>query len=68
MKTSTDKPAPETAEQVRAAAEAWFRRQVETLRLSLGDAWPEHRDWIIDNLREEARQRLIARGWRPRNG
>lgn len=68
MTTREQQPATETAEQVRAKAEAWFRRQIETCRLALGTSWPEHKGWVTDYLRQEVRQRLIARGWRPRNG
>lgn len=59
-------PAQETAEQIRATAEAWYRRQVELLRGSLGPSWETNKAWVLDYLREEVRQRLIARGWRPR--
>lgn len=58
----------ETPEEIRAAAEAWFARQVEIARRALGTYWPAHREWVRDYLREEIRQRLIARGWRPRRG
>jgi len=58
----------ETTAEVWATAEAWFKRQVATLSAALGSSWPEHRDWIVAYLREEVRQRLIARGWRPRDG
>jgi len=68
MKALQHPPEQETPEQVRAAAEAWYRRQVELLRDCHGTAWPEYREWVLDCLREEVRLRLIARGWRPRNG
>ena len=58
----------ETPADVQAAAEQWFAHQVKALRKSLGASWPEHREWVIEYLREEARLRLIARGWRPRRG
>ncbi|RVT48386.1 hypothetical protein [Rubrivivax albus] len=57
----------ETPEQVLALAKAWHARQVEILRASLGPSWPTHREWVLDYLRQEIRQRLIARGWRPRD-
>lgn len=58
----------ETPEQILALAQAWYRRQVEILRTAHGTSWPAHREWITDYLRQEVRQRLIARGWRPRDG
>ena len=68
-----DKPdhphaAQETTEQVLASAQAWFGRQVGLLRKAHGPSWPTHREWVLEYLREEVRQRLIARGWRPRDG
>lgn len=60
-------PTQETAEQVMANAQAWYRRQVELLRSSMGASWDQHRAWVLEYLREEVRLRLIARGWRPRN-
>lgn len=60
--------AQETPAQVRATAEAWFRHQAELLRQCHGSSWSQHREWVLDYLREEVRQRLIARGWRPRDG
>lgn len=69
MKTSDRRPAQaETPEQILAAAEQWFRGQMELSRQCLGTLWGEHRDWVAGYLRQEVRQRLIARGWRPRNG
>lgn len=64
----THPPVQETAEQIKATAEAWFRRQVELLRMAHGSSWDEHKAWVVDYLRGEARQRLLARGWRPRDG
>ena len=58
----------DTPEQIMALAETWYRRQVEISRQALGTFWPAHREWVIEYLRQEVRQRLIARGWRPRNG
>lgn len=57
----------ETAQQVRANAEIWFRRQVDLIRRSMGAYWPAHKSWVVDYLRQEVRQRLIDRGWRPRD-
>ncbi|WP_041388374.1 hypothetical protein [Polaromonas sp. JS666] len=51
---------------IRAKAEAWFKRQCEISALSLGNKWPEHREWVEAYLRQEIRERLIARGWRPK--
>ncbi len=69
MKTTDRLPAEtETPEQVLALAKAWHVRQVEILRAALGPLWPQHREWVLDYLREEIRLRLIARGWRPRDG
>lgn len=68
MHTRERQAEPETAAQVLATAEAWYRRQVELLRKCHGTSWPQHREWVLDYLREEARQRLIARGWRARDG
>lgn len=56
----------ESPQQILAAAEAWRDRQREILAKSLGPRWPELREWIEAYLREEIRQRLIARGWRPK--
>lgn len=49
-----------------AAAEAWFARQVEIVQQCHGKRWPEHQKWVEQYLKEELRQRLIARGWRPK--
>ena len=67
MQTRTQ-PQAESAAEVRAAAEAWYRRQVEMSRLALGTFWPAHREWVLEQLREEVRLRLTARGWRARDG
>ena len=61
-----DQQPEQTSAQIQALAETWYRRQVDTLRESLGSAWVEHSDWVRDYLRQEIRERLIARGWRPR--
>ncbi len=55
----------ETPEQIVALAERWFQQPVSMLRASLGAAWPEHRGWLLDCLRQAVRQRLTARGWWP---
>lgn len=55
-----------TPAQVLELARAWYERQMLLLEKCHGSDWPEHRDWISAYLREELRQRLIARGWRPK--
>lgn len=52
--------------EVRAKAQEWFDRQVAISSKALGSSWPEHREWVEENLKTELRQRLIARGWVPR--
>lgn len=58
----------ESVAQIRAQANEWFARQLDTCQRCLGDAWPSHEVWIRDYLKAELRERLIARGWRPRDG
>jgi hypothetical protein len=58
---------PETPEQVLDLASAWYRQQVSRLSQCLGPSWPEHQQWIESFLAEEVRQKLIARGWRPKS-
>lgn len=55
---------PQTAAEVRALAEAWYRQQVERIAQCMGQFWPEHREWVEDYVAEEVRQKLLARGWR----
>lgn len=55
-----------TPAQVRANAEEWYRRQCEISRLALGTRWGELRQWIEAYLKQEIKERLIARGWRPK--
>lgn len=59
-------PHPLTPTEVRERAEAWFNRQVETLKVCHGDDWPKVQDWLESYLKEQLRQRLIAIGWRPK--
>lgn len=59
-------PAPLTPANIRARAEGWYARQIKTIAESHGNAWPDHRQWIEDYLREELRQRLHALGWRSK--
>ncbi len=49
-------------------AQRWYESQVDTCQRCLGASWPTHEDWITDYLKAELRERLIARGWRPRDG
>lgn len=60
-----ERPAMSPAEMLEAA-EAWYHRQVAILAKVHGPRWTQHRGWIEAYLREELRQRLIARGWRPK--
>ncbi|KWT64457.1 MULTISPECIES: hypothetical protein [unclassified Variovorax] len=55
-----------TPAEMRVQAERWFERQCAISAKALGESWPGHRDWVESYLREEIRQRLIARGWRPK--
>lgn len=63
-----DKDKAQTPAQIRAAAQAWYERQIEVAAMAHGSSWPQHREWVEAYLREELRERLIALGWRPRNG
>jgi hypothetical protein len=58
----------ESVAQIRHKAQLWYDRQVKVLQRSLGPAWSEHEDWVTAYLRQELREALIARGWRPRDG
>jgi hypothetical protein len=58
----------EDVAQIRAQANGWYERQVETCQRCLGSYWPEHEAWVRDYLKAELRERLIARGWRPIDG
>jgi hypothetical protein len=50
--------------EIEQLAAAWFERELERSRGKMGDAeFAKHREWIADYLREEIRERLIARGW-----
>lgn len=55
-----------TPEQVKANAKEWYWRQCKISKMALGPAWPSHRAWIEAYLQRELRDRLIARGWRPK--
>lgn len=53
-------------DEVRKRAATWYERQLQLAAAAHGNAWPEHREWVEDYLKEELRLRLIARGWRPK--
>ena len=55
-----------TPAEIRAKAEAWYAKQIETLQRCHGDKWPEHRGWVESYLKAELRERLLALGWRPK--
>lgn len=56
-----------TPAETREKAEAWFKRQCDISALAMGPAkWAVHRDWVEEYLRQEIKERLIARGWRPK--
>lgn len=63
MKVSPDQLRPA---EVLAKAEAWYEEQLALLEKCHGSRWPVHRGWIEAYLREQLRQRLIERGWRPK--
>ncbi|MEO8022097.1 hypothetical protein [Polaromonas sp.] len=56
----------ETPAEIKAKAEAWFLRQCAISAQALGSSWPRHREWVEAHLKQEIRERLIARGWRPK--
>jgi hypothetical protein len=56
----------QTVAEIRAAAQAWYESQLAKCERALGPTWPALHPWIDDYLRAELRERLIARGWRPR--
>jgi hypothetical protein len=58
----------QTAAEIRAQANQWYARQIEVCSLSMGTSWPAFEAWVTDYLKAELRERLIARGWRPRDG
>jgi coproporphyrinogen III oxidase len=55
-----------TPAEVKDLAQQWFDKQIAAISEKHGDKWPEHKEWIEDYLREEIRERLIARGWRSK--
>ncbi len=40
---------------------AWFARQLAQLEKAHGDRWPAHRDWLVDYLNAEVKERLKRR-------
>ena len=65
---SVRNPQHESVAQIRQQAQHWYDKQVETCRRCMGTLWPTHEAWVTDYLKAELRERLIARGWRPRDG
>jgi hypothetical protein len=57
-----------TPAQVREVAQRWYDGQRTRLAQCLGPKWPKHQAWVEDYLKAELRERLIALGWRPKNG
>lgn len=53
-----------TTAEIKTAAQAWYERQIARCTDAHGDHWAEIGGWIEGYLREELRQRLVARGWR----
>lgn len=53
--------------EIRAAARAWYQRQLAILAEVHGRQWPEQRAWIESYLQQELRQRLEAIGWRRKS-
>ena len=64
MKVESDKTM--SPAETLAAAEAWYERQMVLLKQCHGVFWPEHQAWLDGFVREQLRQRLIAKGWRPK--
>ncbi len=57
-------PQPLDPAEVRRRANEWFARQLERAAKAHGAAWPEHREWVEDYLKQELRDRLAAIGWK----
>lgn len=36
----------------------WWDSQMQQIAFAHGASWPEHRDWIVDYLNAEVRERL----------
>ena len=56
-----------TMAQIKATAQDWYERQVERARVAHGGRWTSHQGWVDAYIREELRQRLVARGWVARH-
>ena len=55
-----------TPAEIKELSRVWFDKQIEILKKAHGPRWPDHEEWLTAYLREELRERLIARGWRPK--
>lgn len=55
-----------TPAEVKDRAQGWFDRQVAVISKAHGDSWPDHKEWIEEYLKAEIKERLVARGWRPK--
>ena len=53
-------------QEIKREAAEWYARQLALLEKAHGSSWPAHREWIEAYLREELREHLLARGWRPK--
>jgi len=63
---SASRPAADTsADEILAMARRWYEAELQRCACAHGARWPEHCEWVEGYLREELRQRLAARGWRP---
>lgn len=60
------RPSDLSSAEIRQQAQAWYDRQIETLKRCHGVCWPQHEAWLTDYLKSELRQRLLALGWRPK--
>lgn len=59
---------PPTAAEVRAEAVRWYECQIAIARRCLGSDWPAVQEHFEGCVKSELRERLLARGWRPRDG
>jgi hypothetical protein len=50
---------------VRAAAQAWYEREMANAARALGPAWPAMRAFVDEVVKDELADRLISFGWRP---
>lgn len=55
-----------TPAEIRTKAREWYDRQCEISKMALGPRWPLLRDFVEAYLKQEIKERLIARGWRPK--